>query len=176
MNRILRAAFVGFAALVTTAACGGRADDGAPRGVASGDANEGGVALGGGAPPSAGASALDGGAPPSGGGSWLGCPAAGDAAATGALAGNFIALSVGNDFACALTASGAVQCWGNGQVASSAYPVTVIDSGATAISAADLYACAVTYGAVQCWDYSTSSTPQATVGPCGLRAHRSWPG
>jgi hypothetical protein len=72
---------------------------------------------------------------------------------------------VGHDFACALTASGAVQCWGNGQVASSAYPVTVIDSGATAISAADLYACAVTYGAVQCWDYSTSSTPQATVVP-----------
>src|SRR5271167_4937628 len=50
---------------------------------------------------------------------------------------------------------GAVECWGsNSLVASSPYPVTVpgLESGATAISAGDLYACALTAnGAVQCW-------------------------
>jgi hypothetical protein len=182
MNRILRAAFVGPVALVTTAACGGRADDGAPRGVAGGYANEGGVALGAGASPSAGPSGLDAGAPPaagagaldaapspSPGASALGCPGIGDAA-MGAVASNFVSVSLGNDFACALTASGAVQCWGNGQVGSSTYPVTVpgLESGATAISAGDMYACALTrFGAVQCWDYDqrTGGASQATVVP-----------
>jgi hypothetical protein len=171
MNRILRGASVGFVALVTTAACGGRVDDGASRGVAGGYANEGGVAPDAGAPPSASASVIDAGAPPSAGASWLGCPGTGDAAATGAMAGNFVAVSVGNDFACALTTSGAVQCWGsNSQVASSAYPVTVpgLESGVTAISAGDLYACALTrYGAVQCWgsDQFTGGASPVTVVP-----------
>ncbi len=159
MNRVLRAASVGVVALVTTAACGGRVDDGAPRGVAGGYTNEGGVAPDAGAPPSAGATAF-------------GCPGTGDAAATGAVAGNFVGVSVGTEFACGLTANGAVQCWGhsNGQVASSAYPVTVpgLESRATAISAGDLYACALTTnGAVQCWGYSqvTASVSPVTVVP-----------
>jgi alpha-tubulin suppressor-like RCC1 family protein len=172
MNRFLRAASVGFVALVTTAACGGRVDDGAPRGVAAGYANEGGVAPDAGAPPSAGARALDAGPSSSAGPSWLGCPGPGDAAATGAVASNFVAVSVGNEFACGLTASGAVQCWGNGygEVALSVYPVTVpgLESGATAISAGNLYACALTAnGAVQCWGYSQgpSGVSPVTVVP-----------
>jgi hypothetical protein len=183
MSRIFRAAFVGLVALVTSAACGGRADDGAPRGVAGGYANEGGVALGPGAPASAGAGALgpgapasagagalDAGASPSPGAGVLGCAGIGDAAALAAVASNFVSVSLGNDFACALTASGAVQCWGNGQVGSSTYPVTVpgLESGATAISAGNMHACAVTrFGAVQCWNYDqgTGGAPQATVVP-----------
>jgi Leucine Rich Repeat (LRR) protein/regulator of chromosome condensation (RCC1) repeat-containing protein len=155
MNRMLRETSVWLVAFVTTAACGGRVEDGAPTGVAGGSAHEGGVALDAGAPPSAGASAL-------------GCPGTGDAAATQAVAGNFIAVSVGNDFVCALTASGAVQC--SSPIAFSAYPVTVpgLESGATAISAGNLYACALTTnGAVQCWSYSqvTSSVSPVAVVP-----------
>ena len=179
MNRILRAASVGFVALATTAACG-RVDYVAPRGVAGGYANEGGLAVGAGAPPSSGASAVGAGAPPSSGASavdagpspsagasLLGCPDAGDAAAT--VASNFVAVSVGNDFTCALTVGGAVQCWGTSAVASSAYPVTVpgLESGATAISAGNLYACALMNGAAKCWGYSqnTPSMSPATVVP-----------
>ncbi len=169
MNRILCAESVGVVALVTTAACGGRVDDGAPAGVAGGYAKEGGVALDAGPPPSADASALDAGPPPSAG-SAIGCLATGDAAATGGAAANFVAVSVGNGFVCALTASGAVECWGSGPVASSAYPVTVpgLESGITAISAGNLFACALTTnGAVQCWGYSqvTSSLSAVTVVP-----------
>ncbi len=169
MNRILRAAPVGFVALVTTTACG-RVDEYAPRGVAGGSANEGGVAVDAGAAPSTGASALDAGPSPSAGGSLLGCPGIGDAAAT--VASNFVAVSVGNDFACALTASGAVQCWGPGsQIASSGYPgVTVpgLESGITAISAGMETACALTTnGAVQCWGrppVASSACPETVPG------------
>jgi hypothetical protein len=159
MNRILRAESLGFVALVTTAACG-RVEDGALTGVAGGYAKDGGVAQGSGPSPSAGASLL-------------GCPGIGDAAAT--VAGNFVTVSVGNEFACALTASGAVQCWGSSPLvggssplAPSAYPVTVpgLESGVTAISAGNLYACALTTnGAVQCWGSSqnTASVSPVTV-------------
>ncbi len=176
MNQILRAASVGFVALVATAACG-RVDEYAPRGVAGGSAHEGGVALGAGAspmagagaldagpPPAAGTGALDAGPPPAAGTGVFGCPGIGDAAAT--VASHFVAVSIGNDFTCALTASGAVQCWGSSPVASSAYPVTVpgLESGVTAISAGNDYACALTAnGAVQCWGQDTASVTPVTV-------------
>jgi Leucine Rich Repeat (LRR) protein/regulator of chromosome condensation (RCC1) repeat-containing protein len=167
MNRILRAPSVAFVALVTTAACG-RVDEGAPTGAGGGYANEGGVAVGAGAPPSSGAIALDAGPSPSAGASLLGCPDAGDAAAT--VASNFVAVSVGDEIACALTVSGAVQCWGSTPIASgSAYPATIpgLESGATAISAGYLYACALVNGAAQCWGYNenTSSVSPVTVVP-----------
>jgi len=64
-----------------------------------------------------------------------------------------------NTSACAITAGGAVQCWGanslgqlgNGMTLRSAVPVTAIDSGATAVSVGSAFACAVTPSAVQCW-------------------------
>ena len=172
MNRTLRAELAGFVALVTTAACGGRVNDGAPGGVAGGYAHEGGVALDAGAPPSAGASALDAGPSPSAGASALGgCPGAVDAGVTAAVESNFVAVSVGDGFACALTARGAVQCWGSSPVVAwSAYPVTIpgLETGATAISAGNLYACALTAsGAVQCWGLiqNTGSVSPVTVVP-----------
>ena len=82
------------------------------------------------------------------------------------MASNFVAVSVGTDFACALTAGGAVQCWGNSPIASSTYPVTIpgLESGATAISAGTLYACALTTnGAVQCWGYSLFASSVSPV-------------
>ena len=181
MNQILRAASVGFVAVVATAACG-RVDEYAPRGVAGGSAHEGGVALGAGAsptagagaldagpPPAAGTGALDAGPPPAAGAGVFGCPGIVDAAAT--VASHFVAVSIGNDFTCALTASGAVQCWGSSPVASkSGYPMTIpgLESGATAISAGNLYACALTTnGAVQCWgdNLNTRSMSPVTVVP-----------
>ena len=51
MNRILRAEFVGVVTLVTTAACGGLEDFASTR-VAQGHANEGGLSLDAGTPPS----------------------------------------------------------------------------------------------------------------------------
>ncbi|MGA7121911.1 MAG: leucine-rich repeat domain-containing protein [Polyangiaceae bacterium] len=165
MKQILRAASVGFVALVATAACG-RVDEYAPRGVAGGSAHEGGVALDAGPPPAAGTGALDASPPPAAGAGVFGCPGVGDAAAT--VASHFVAVSIGNYFTCALTASGAVQCWGSSPVASSAYPVTVpgLESGVTAISAGNRYACALTAnGAVQCWGLSqdTGSVTPVTV-------------
>ncbi|MGD0678666.1 MAG: leucine-rich repeat domain-containing protein, partial [Polyangiaceae bacterium] len=69
-----------------------------------------------------------------------------------------------------LTAGGAVQCWGNSLIASSTYPVTVpgLESGVTAVSAGNLYACALTTnGAVECWGESQvgAGVSPATVVP-----------
>jgi hypothetical protein len=96
--------------------------------------------------------------------SGTGSPAAGAAAAAGdaASAETLVAVSVGEDFACALTASGAVRCWDNrgGQLGSNgagayravAVPVPGLASGVTAISVGGSSACALTAaGGVQCW-------------------------
>ncbi|MBC7710730.1 MAG: Ig-like domain repeat protein [Rhizobacter sp.] len=98
------------------------------------------------------------------------------------------AVSVGAQFACALTGSGGVKCWGNnfsGQLgngttsfAVTATPIDVIGltSTAVAISAGRSFACAVlTTGGVQCWGANNNgqlgdgtitnrSTPVAVVG------------
>jgi hypothetical protein len=151
MHRILRAESVGFVALVTMAACGG-AEDFASTRVDSGYAMDEGISPNAGYAPDGGISP-DASPPPSAGATPLGCPDSGDAAPTAALADHFVAVSVGNQATCALTTSGAVQCWGS-PLASSPYPVTVpgLETGATAISAGNQYACALTAGgAVQCW-------------------------
>lgn len=81
------------------------------------------------------------------------------------LSAGVISVSCAVEHACALTASGAVECWGlgdhdqngNGVTASSAVPVSVtgLTSGATAISTNDAASCAITsVGAVQCWGYN----------------------
>ncbi len=78
------------------------------------------------------------------------------------LTSGFTAVAAGYNFACALSASGGVQCWGdntygelgNGGTASSSTPVQVtgLTSGVTAIAAASSAACALTAGGgVQCW-------------------------
>jgi alpha-tubulin suppressor-like RCC1 family protein len=78
------------------------------------------------------------------------------------LTSGVTAVSVGLSSACAVTAGGGVQCWGdsqfgslgNGSTASSSVPVQVtgLTSGVTAVSVGQSAACAVTEGGgVQCW-------------------------
>ncbi len=70
------------------------------------------------------------------------------------------AVSVGDAYACALLASGAVRCWGgntagqlgNGSSLPSVTPVEVSRiTHATAVAAGATHACAIVAGAVQCW-------------------------
>lgn len=80
------------------------------------------------------------------------------------------AISVGGNFACALTTSGEVKCWGynshgqlgNNSVTESHAPVDVVTSasdstplsGVTAISAGYYHACAVTASGNRCWGWN----------------------
>lgn len=121
--------------------------------------------------------------------SQLGSNASGSYSATpvavGSLAG-VTAIDGGGLFTCALTAGGAVSCWGgnsagqlgNGSTSTSSLPAPVagLSSGVTAISAGTNHTCALTSsGGVQCWglnnhgqlgDGSTSNraTPVAVTG------------
>ena len=72
-----------------------------------------------------------------------------------------VQVAVGDQFACALTAAGAVSCWGlgtSGQLghgttsSATPRPVTGLSSGVTAIATGGAHACALTSGgAVRCW-------------------------
>jgi alpha-tubulin suppressor-like RCC1 family protein len=72
-------------------------------------------------------------------------------------------VSVGYDFSCALLTSGAVKCWGgntDGDVGDGSgsglrtSPVTIIASGASAISAGYFHGCAIVGTGVKCWGYN----------------------
>jgi alpha-tubulin suppressor-like RCC1 family protein len=109
------------------------------------------------------------------------------------LPSDVTAVSVGNAFACALTAAGAVWCWGDDEsgalgdngaasdmcvfpattstpCAMSPVQVQGLGSGVTAISAGNGFACAVrTDGHVLCWgidNFGEVGSPAATM--CGL--------
>jgi alpha-tubulin suppressor-like RCC1 family protein len=78
------------------------------------------------------------------------------------LSPGVVALAAGSEHTCAVTAAGALRCWGwnalgqigNGATSSSAFPVDVfgLPPGVVAVSGGVLHTCAVTgAGAVHCW-------------------------
>lgn len=96
------------------------------------------------------------------------------------LSSGVIAISAGENHSCAVTSTGALQCWGdntygelgNGTTTSATTPVAVpgLSSGVTAVSAGAIHTCALTSaGAVLCWGYNSDgelgndSTKESTV-------------
>jgi alpha-tubulin suppressor-like RCC1 family protein len=77
------------------------------------------------------------------------------------LDGGVTGVAVGANHSCALTNAGAVLCWGRGDFgsvgnasnASTSAPVPVIDGGALAITAGDLFSCATAGAQLLCWGY-----------------------
>jgi alpha-tubulin suppressor-like RCC1 family protein len=80
------------------------------------------------------------------------------------LPGGAVAVAAGNNFACAVTGCGDVECWGangDGELGNSAtgaggptpVQVTGITSGATEVAAGVNFACALVNGGVQCWGF-----------------------
>jgi len=91
--------------------------------------------------------------------------------------GSVVAVSEGFTSACALTAGGGVECWGdntygelgNNSTTSSAAPVQVsnLTSAATMVSVGANYACAIVSGAVECWGnngFGQNLVPQMITG------------
>ena len=75
------------------------------------------------------------------------------------LASGATAIAAGWVHSCAVTAVGAIECWGSGPATSSLTPVGVpgLASGAAAVAAGYMHTCAVTTGgAVKCWGYNAS--------------------
>ncbi|WP_244441353.1 MULTISPECIES: RCC1 domain-containing protein [Methylosinus] len=81
------------------------------------------------------------------------------------LSTGVVAIAAGYGHTCALTATGAVKCWGlnwhgqlgDGTTTSRSVPVPVsgLSSGVVAIATGDYYSCALTIaGAVKCWGWN----------------------
>jgi Regulator of Chromosome Condensation (RCC1) repeat protein len=86
--------------------------------------------------------------------------------------GNAIAVAVGYNFACAITMSGVVECWGSdgdglgrGDAGTSSIPVPVtgLTSGVTAISAQLSTVCALVGGGVECWGLGFGTSPEGAT-------------
>ena len=84
------------------------------------------------------------------------------------LPGPAVALSAGEEHTCALTAQGAVACWGRNFVGAlgdgteenrlTATPVVGLSSGVVAISAGPWHTCAMTgAGALKCWGWNSAA-------------------
>ena len=75
------------------------------------------------------------------------------------LTSGVAAIEVGEQVSCAIVTGGAVKCWGrnasgeagDGTGTRSAVPVSVIASGATALSATSGHVCALVSGGAKCW-------------------------
>jgi len=89
------------------------------------------------------------------------------AVAVSGLAGNVADITAGSDHSCAITVSGAIQCWGfngggplgNGQLVDSSTPVDVIGltGAATALAAGGQHTCAMTDdNAANCWGLNSN--------------------
>jgi alpha-tubulin suppressor-like RCC1 family protein len=108
------------------------------------------------------------------------------------LSGSATAPAAGSNHSCALTSTGAVQCWGynasgqlgNGNTTSSTSPVTVtgLSGTVTTLAAGNAHTCALSSaGAVQCWgannhgqlgneSTTNSNAPVAVTGLSGATA------
>lgn len=87
-------------------------------------------------------------------------------ARVGGTGDRFVAVSAGTSHTCAVTAAGAVTCWGlndggqlgNGDTEASGVPVAVVglDSGVTSLTAGSHHTCALlSSSAVRCWGLNT---------------------
>ena len=84
------------------------------------------------------------------------------------LASGVVDIAAGHEHTCAVTAAGAVLCWGSnaggklgvGNTPSrSSTPLTVISTGATAVAAGVRHTCAVVAGGLKCWGNPFGNTP-----------------
>ena len=125
-----------------------------------------------------------------------GAPGAGGSVDTEPTLPSTTALSIatGRQHACAVTAEGAVRCWGysdvgqlgnEAELAEVAFPqpvqVSGIEEGATAVSSSSDHSCALIGGAVKCWGLNDkhqlggsstddSATPVTVAGLTGIKA------
>src|ERR1051325_1623078 len=107
--------------------------------------------------------------------------------AVSGLAANVVAVAAGYDHTCALTAVGAVKCWGSnwfgqlgdGTTSDSSVPIDVsgLSTGVTAIAAGSYHTCAImTTGALKCWGNNWFGQLGNGMTTAGINSSPSVPG